>query len=42
MVDIYRTLSLNNLQFLGSSPGCAWYKPGQGGFNGFSVVYGWE
>lgn len=42
VVDIYRTLSLNNLQFLGSSPGCAWYKPGQGGFNGFSVVYGWE
>jgi hypothetical protein len=39
---VYRTLTLNNLQFLGSTPGVAYCKPGQGGFNNFSVVYGWE
>jgi hypothetical protein len=40
--QIYRTLTLNNLQFLGSAPGVAFCKPGQGGFNTFSTVYGWE
>ncbi|HUT33664.1 MAG TPA: hypothetical protein VNE39_09305 [Planctomycetota bacterium] len=40
--QIYRTLTLNNLQFLGNTPGVAYLKPGQGGFNNFSVVYGWE
>ncbi len=42
VLDIYRTLTANNLQFLGSSPGVAYCKPGQGGFNSFAVVYGWE
>ena len=42
VADIYRTLTLDNLQFLGSSPEVAWYKPGQGGFNNASTVYGWE
>jgi hypothetical protein len=42
VLDVYRTLTLNDLQFLGSSPGVAYYKPGQGGFNSFAVVYGWE
>ena len=40
--QIYRTLTLNNLQFLGSAPGVAFCKPGQGGFSTFSTVYGWE
>ena len=39
---VYRTLTLNGLQFLGSAPGIAYCKPGQGGFNNFSTVYGWE
>jgi hypothetical protein len=40
--DVYRTLTLNDLQFLGSSPGITYCQPGQGGFNSFAVVYGWE
>jgi hypothetical protein len=40
--QVYRTLTLNDLQFLGSTPGVSYCKPGQGGFNNFSVVYGWE
>jgi len=40
--QVYRTLTLNSLQFLGASPDVSYYKPGQGGFNNFSVVYGWE
>ena len=40
--DVYRTLTLNNLQFLGSAPEAAWLKPGQGGYNDFSTVYAWE
>lgn len=40
--QVYRTLTLNDLQFLGSAPGVAYCRPGQGGFNNFSVVYGWE
>ena len=40
--QVYRTLTLNNLQFLGSSNDVAYLRPGQGGFNNFSVVYGWE
>lgn len=39
---IYRTLTLGNLQFLGSAPGVDYLRPGQGGYNNFSVVYGWE
>lgn len=40
--QIYRTLTLNNLQCLGSMPGVTYYKPGQGGYHTFSTVYGWE
>jgi hypothetical protein len=40
--QIYRTHTLGNLQFLGSEPGVNYLRPGQGGFNNFSVVYGWE
>lgn len=40
--DIYSVLTCNNLQFLGSAPGVDYLKPGQGGFNTFSTVYGWE
>ena len=40
--NVTRTLTLNDLQFLGSSPGVAYCRPGQGGFNSFAVVYGWE
>lgn len=40
--DIFRTLTLNSLQFLGSTPGEAYLKPGQGGYHNFSMVYGWE
>lgn len=40
--DVYRALTLSNLQFLGSALDVAYCKPGQGGFNNFSVVYGWE
>ncbi len=39
---IYRTLTLGNLQFLGSAPDVDYLRPGQGGYNNFSVVYGWE
>ncbi len=42
MNDVYRTLTLNDLQFLGSSPGITYCKPGQGGCSSFAVVYGWE
>ena len=40
--QIYRTLTLGNLQFLGSAPDVEYLRPGQGGYNNFSVVYGWE
>ena len=40
--QVYRTLTLGNLQFLGSAPGVDYLRPGQGGYNNFSVVYGWE
>jgi len=40
--QIYRTLTLGDLQFLGGAPGVNHLRPGQGGFNDFSVVYGWE
>ncbi len=40
--DIYCVLTCNNLQFLGSARGVPYLKPGQGGFNTFSTVYGWE
>jgi hypothetical protein len=40
--DVYRTLTLNNLQFLGGSAGTTLLRPGQGGFNDFAVVYAWE
>lgn len=40
--DIYQVLTCNNLQFLGSARGVAYLRPGQGGFNNFSTVYGWE
>jgi hypothetical protein len=40
--DIYQVLTCNNLQFLGSGAGAAYLKPGQGGYNSFSTVYGWE
>jgi hypothetical protein len=39
---IYRTLTLNNLQFLGSSAESAACRPGQGGYNDFATVYAWE
>ena len=40
--QIYRTLTLGNLQFLGSADDVTFLRPGQGGYNNFSVVYGWE
>ena len=40
--DIYHVLTCNNLQFLGSGSGVSYLKPGQGGYNSFSTVYGWE
>ena len=40
--QIYRTLTLHTHQFLGSAPDKDYYRPGQGGFNTFSTVYGWE
>lgn len=40
--QVYQTLTLNNHQFLGSHPSVGYCRPGQGGFNNFSVVYGWE
>lgn len=40
--DVYQTLTLNNLQFLGSSGEAAPCRPGQGGYNAFSTVYAWE
>ena len=40
--QVYQTLTLNNLQFLASSPDTAAYRPGQGGYCNFSMVYGWE
>lgn len=42
VADIYSLLTCNNLQFLGSAPGVSYLKPGQGGFNSCSTVYGWE
>lgn len=39
---IYRTLTLNNLQFLGSEQGVSTCRPGQGGYNDFAMVYAWE
>jgi len=40
--DIYYVLACNNLQFLGSNAAVSYLRPGQGGFNSFSTVYGWE
>jgi hypothetical protein len=40
--DIYHVLTCNNLQFLGSGSDVPFLKPGQGGYNSFSTVYGWE
>ncbi len=40
--DIYGVLTCNGLQFLGSGAGTSYLKPGQGGYNSFSTVYGWE
>ncbi|MCL4402329.1 MAG: hypothetical protein M1436_06680 [Acidobacteria bacterium] len=40
--DVYHVLTCNDLQFLGSGPQVSYLKPGQGGFNSFSTVYGWE
>lgn len=40
--DIYHVLTCNNLQFLGSGSEASYLKPGQGGYNSFSTVYGWE
>lgn len=40
--NIYRVLTCNNLQFLGGNAATTHLKPGQGGFNPFSTVYGWE
>ncbi len=40
--DVYRTLTLNNLQFLGGSTETSQLRPGQGGLNDFAVVYAWE
>ncbi|MGH9326390.1 MAG: hypothetical protein ACRD2B_06860 [Terriglobia bacterium] len=40
--DIYHVLTSNELQFLGSGAMVSYLKPGQGGFNSFSTVYGWE
>jgi hypothetical protein len=40
--DIYHVLTCNDLQFLGSGREVPYLKPGQGGFNSFSTVYGWE
>lgn len=40
--EIYRVLTCNDLQFLGSGKGLPYLKPGQGGFSSFSTVYGWE
>lgn len=39
---VYKTLTLNTLQFLGGSSGTTACRPGQGGFNDFSAVYAWE
>lgn len=40
--DIYHALTCNSLQMLGSGAGTSYLKPGQGGYNSFSTVYGWE
>ncbi len=40
--DIYHVLTCNCLQFLGSGKEVSYLKPGQGGYNSFSTVYGWE
>lgn len=40
--SIYRTLTLNNVQFLGGSATTSTLRPGQGGFNSFATVYAWE
>ncbi len=40
--NIYRVLTCNNLQFMGGNAATSHLKPGQGGFNPFSTVYGWE
>ncbi len=39
---IYGVLTCNNLQFMGANTATPHVKPGQGGFNSFSTVYGWE
>jgi hypothetical protein len=40
--DIYHVLTCNDLQFLGNGNEVSYLKPGQGGYNSFSTVYGWE
>ncbi|MBA4388398.1 MAG: hypothetical protein C0404_10480 [Verrucomicrobia bacterium] len=40
--EVYQTLTLNNLQFLGGSHGLSSCRPGQGGYNDFAMVYAWE
>lgn len=40
--SVYRTLTLNNLQFLGASDTTSELRPGQGGYNNFATIYGWE
>ena len=39
---IYNTLTLNCFQLITHSPEKPYYLPGQGGFNNYNTVYGWE